>query len=132
MIELTIRIHANSLGEALSELKTVGIEQSCETTQQPVEIHLSSSETECETKETKEESEERNEETTIDEEATQEEPKEIKPEEVRAILVKAREAGVDLVSILEPYGGRFPDVKPADYAALLKDAQEALANVVNG
>ena len=130
MIELTIRIHANSLGEALSELKTVGIEQSCETTQQPVEIHLSSSETERETKETQEESEERNEETTSEEE-TKEKPKEIKPEEVRAMLVKAREAGVDLVAILEPYGGRFPDVKPEDYAALLKDAQDAL-NKVNG
>lgn len=55
------------------------------------------------------------------------EAKPIKIEDVRAVLVKVREAGLDLAGILAPYGGRLPDVKKEDYAALLKDAQDALA-----
>lgn len=50
----------------------------------------------------------------------------IKIEEVRAVLADYRSKGGDLKAVLKPYGTKLSEVKAADYAALLKDAEEAL------
>lgn len=52
--------------------------------------------------------------------------KEVKKEDVRAVLVKCREAGLALTEILEPYGGSLGAVKKEDYANLMRDAEAAL------
>lgn len=124
MIEVTIRIQANTLEEAFSELHTTPIQPPCETPQQTIEVHLPA-------EKQKQEPVKQEEEKPAPQKQPEEKPKEIKPEEVRAMLVKVREAGLDLVKILEPYGGRFPDVKKEDYASLLKDAQDALSQKEN-
>lgn len=121
MIEVTIRIQANSLEEALAELHTTAVNAPREVSQEEEKTQ----EPHCDNRE-----QEPNE-ATPEEPAPQEQVAEIKPEEVRAILVKVREAGLDLVKILEPYGGRFPDVKKENYASLLKDAQNALSQAGN-
>ena len=53
----------------------------------------------------------------------------IEKADLRAFLAKAREDGVNIAEILQPFGGRFPDVKPEDYPALKKATEAALAEL---
>jgi hypothetical protein len=53
--------------------------------------------------------------------------KEYKKEDVRAVLVNARECGINIADILANYGGSLGAVKTEDYPALVKEAQDAIA-----
>ena len=53
----------------------------------------------------------------------------IKIEDVRAVLSEYKSKGGDLKAVLAPYGANLPSVKESDYAALLRDAEEALSKI---
>ena len=74
---------------------------------------------------------EESEQMTTDEPAEPTEPEQpaIKKADLREFLAKAREKGVNIAEILQPFGGRFPDVKPEDYYALLQATEAALAEL---
>ena len=68
---------------------------------------------------------------TTDEPAEPTEPEQpaIKKADLREFLAKAREKGVNIAEILQPFGGRFPDVKPEDYPALKKATEAAMTEL---
>jgi chromosome segregation ATPase len=57
-----------------------------------------------------------------------EEGKEYKKEDVRAVLVQAREKGINIAEILSNFGGTLGAVKEEDYPALVEDVRDAIAD----
>ena len=135
MVEIVVRIQAETVADAMKQLADAVPASSAQLTgpqdSDEAKKPKTGSKTKAEVKkvETPEPEVQPEPEAAEPSEPTETTEKEIKREDVRAVLAEVRTAGGDIKPLIDKYGGHMSKVKPEDFAALKAEAEKALAEI---